>query len=132
MSPASDSSQAENAGLAATIATLDRVLATPGRWTVTLRTPDGVAGGTMAWSGSEIAVIATALPIPADGQSYRCWVERDGVRTPIGPMWLSGSTGYWAGPIGGWSALLTPGSRVGVSLVPAGDGPATPVLVGTL
>jgi hypothetical protein len=127
-----DRSQLENAGLTATMASLDRVLATPAHWTVTLRTPDGVDGGTMAWSGSEIAVITSALPGPADGQSYRCWVERDGVRTPIGPMWFSGTTGYWAGAIGGWVALLTPGSRVGVSLIPAGDGPATPVLIGSL
>ncbi len=47
-------------------------------------------------------------------------------------MWFSGSTGYWAGPIDGWAALLSPGARLGVSLVPAGGGPATPVLVGTL
>lgn len=125
-----DRAQVENAGLSATMASLDRVLATPVHWTVPLRMPDGEAGGTMAWSGSEIAVITTALPSPVDGQSYRCWVERDGVRTPIGPMWFSGSTGYWAGPVGGWAALLAPGSRVGVSLVPGDGGPATQVLVG--
>ncbi len=127
-----DRAQAENAGLTATMASLDRVLGTPAHWTVTLRTPDGVDGGTVAWSGSEIAVITTALPGPAGGQSYRCWVERDGVRTPMGPMWFSGSTGYWAGAIDGWGPLLTPGARLGVSLVPAGGGPAAPVLIGTL
>lgn len=127
-----DRAQAENAGLAATMANLDRVLGTPVHWTVTLRTPDGVAGGTVAWSGSEIAVITTALPSPAGGQSYGCWVERDGVRTPVGPMWFSGSTGYWAGPVDGWATLLSPGATFGVSVVPAGGGPATPVLVGTL
>jgi hypothetical protein len=124
--------QAENTGLTATMASLDRVLATPTHWTVTLRTPDGTAGGTVAWSDAEIAVITTALPAPAAGQSYGCWVERDGVRTPIGPMWFSGSTGYWAGGLDGWASLLTPGARFGVSLAPAGGGPATPALVGTL
>ncbi|HEY5630363.1 MAG TPA: hypothetical protein VIR16_12725 [Candidatus Limnocylindrales bacterium] len=127
-----DRAQVENAGLTETMASLDRVLATPAHWTVTLRTPDGVDGGTMAWSGSEIAVITTALPGPAAGQSYRCWVERDGVRTPIGPMWFSGTTGYWAGAVGAWAPLLAPGSRVGVSLIPAGGGPAAPVLTGSL
>jgi hypothetical protein len=127
-----DRAQTENAGLTTTMATLDRVLATPVHWVVTLRTPDGVAGGTVAWSGAEIAVITTAVPSPSGADSYRCWVERDGVRTPIGPMWFSGSTGYWAGPIDGWAALLAPGARIGVSLVPTGGGPATPVLVGTL
>lgn len=127
-----DRAQAENAGLTATMASLDRVLGTPVHWTATLRTPDGVAGGTVAWSGSEIAVITTALPGPAGSESYRCWVERDGVRTPMGPMWFSGSTGYWAGAIDGWGPLLSPGARLGVSLVPAGGGPAAPVLVGTL
>jgi hypothetical protein len=127
-----DRARAENAGLTATMASLDRVLATPDHWTVTLRTPDGTAGGSVAWSGSEIAVITIALPSPTGGQSYRCWVERDGVRTPIGPMWFSGSTGYWAGPTDGWAALLAPGARLGVSLVPADGGPDTPVLVGTI
>jgi hypothetical protein len=124
--------QSENAGLAATMDSLDRILATPAHWTVTLRTPDGTAGGTVAWSGSEVAVITTALPSPTAGASYRCWVERDGVRTPIGPMWFSGSTGYWAGPTDGWAALLSPGARFGVSLVPADGAPAAPVLVGSL
>jgi hypothetical protein len=127
-----DQAQAENSGLTTTMATIDRVLATPDHWVVTLRTPDGTAGGTVAWSGAEIAVVTTTVPSPSRGASYRCWVERDGVRTPIGPMWFSGSTGYWAGPIGGWGSLLSPGARLGVSLIPAGDSPATPVLVGGL
>ena len=127
-----DSARKENLRLTATAATLDRVLATPAHRVVTLWTPDGMAGGTVAWSGSEIAVITTALPSPSVGQSYRCWIERDGVRTPIGPMWLSGSTGYWAGPIDGFAGLLSPGARLGVSPVPGGDGPPAPLLVGTL
>ena len=127
-----DRAQVENAGLTDTMATMNRVLATPAHWVVTLRTPDGTAGGTMAWSGAEIAVVTTAVSSPNSDQSYRCWVERDGVRTPIGPMWFSGSTGYWAGPIEAWGALLVPGARLGVSLVPAAGGPPTPVLEGSL
>jgi hypothetical protein len=127
-----DRAQTQNAGLTATMASLDRVLATPVHWTTTLRTPDGTAGGTVAWTASEIAVITSVLPAPPSGRSYRCWVERDGVRTPIGPMWFSGSTGYWAGDMGGWADLLSPGARFGVSVIPGDGGPGTPVLVGTL
>ncbi len=127
-----DRAQTQNAGLTATIASLDRVLATPVHWTTTLRTPDGTAAGTVAWTASEIAVITSVLPAPSSGQSYRCWVERDGVRTPIGPMWFSGSTGYWAGDMGGWADLLSPGARFGISVAPDDGGPGTPVLVGTL
>jgi hypothetical protein len=127
-----DRAQTENAGLTATMAALDRVLATPVHWVVTLRTPDGMAGGVAGWSGSEIAVVTTSLPGPSVGEAYRCWVERDGVRTPIGPMWFSGSTGYWAGAIDGWAELLTPGAKLGVSLVPEGGGSAVPVLTGSL
>ena len=131
-SAALDRATLENAGLADTAATLNRILATPTHWVVTLRAPDGTAGGTMAWTAAEIAVITTSVPGPTAGQSYRCWVERDGVRTPIGPMWFSGSTGYWAGPMGGWASGFIKGARLGVSLVPAGDGPPTPVLVGEI
>ncbi len=126
-----DRVRAENVALASTTATLDRVLATPIHWVVTLRAPDATAGGTVAWTTSEIAVITTAVPPPAKGQSYRCWVERDGVRTPVGPMSFSGSTGYWAGPMDGWGDLLSPGAQFGVSLM-SEDGRATPVLTGSL
>ncbi len=127
-----DRAQTQNAGLTATMASLDRVLATPVHWTTTLRTADGTAGGTVAWTASEIAVITSVLPAPPSGRSYRCWVERDGVRTPIGPMWFSGSTGYWAGDMGGWADLLSPGARFGVSVTPDDGGPGTLVLVGAL
>lgn len=127
-----DHARTENAGLTATTATLDRVLAAPVHWVTTLRSPDGSAGGTVAWTATELAVITTTLPgPPADHQAYRCWVERDGVRTPVGAMSFSGSTGYWAGSMEGWSSAFAPGATFGVSLVSDGGG-AAPVLVGQL
>jgi hypothetical protein len=123
--------QAETARLEAVAATFDRVLAAPQHWTVTLRTADGTAAGTMAWSAAEIVVVTTGLPAPGDGQTYRCWVEVDGTRTPMGSMAFAGATGYWVGSMYQWSESIGPGARYGVSLVPE-TGVATPVLVGTL
>jgi hypothetical protein len=110
---------------------MDRVLAAEPRWTVTLRTADGTPGGTLAWSAREVVVITSGLPAPGPGQAYRCWLERDGSRTPMGSMSFAGSTGYWSGPLSEYGSALRPGGRFGVSLVPAG-GPGTPVLVGEL
>lgn len=123
--------RAETARLEAVAATFDRVLAAPQHWSLTLRTADGAPAGTMAWSAAEIVVVTTGLPAPGDGQAYRCWVEINGTRTPMGAMSYAGSTGYWVGSMYQWSETIGPGARYGVSLVSEG-GPATPVLVGTL
>lgn len=125
-----DQARSETAALAASTATLDRVLAAPVHWVTTLRASDGSAAGTVAWTPTELAVVTTALPGPSAGEVYRCWVERDGVRTPVGAMSFSGSTGHWAGPMDGWADAFAPGATFGVSLVSA-DG-STPVLVGQL
>jgi hypothetical protein len=127
-----DRLRTENAELAAAAATLDRVFAAERFWTVTLRTADGSPGGTLAWSAQEVVVVTSGLPAPGSGQSYRCWLERDGSRTRMGEMAFSGSTGYWAGSLDEYGqGALRPGGRFGVSLVPAGGG-GTPVLVGEL
>ena len=123
--------RAETARLEAVAATFDRVLAAPQHWSLTLRTADGAPAGTMAWSAAEIVVVTTGLPAPGDGQAYRCWVEINGTRTPMGAMSYAGSTGYWVGSMYQWSETIGTGARYGVSLVSEG-GPATPVLVGTL
>jgi hypothetical protein len=124
--------QAENADLAVAAATLDRVLTAERSWKVTLRTADGTPGGTLAWSATEVVVIASGLPAPGPAQAYRCWLERDGSRTPIGWMAFSRSTGYWTGLMSDYGdGALRPGGRFGVTLVPAGGG-GTPVLVGEL
>ncbi len=128
-----DRSRAEVAALASVTATFDRVLATPTHWVTPLRTADGAPGGTLAWNADEIVVATSALPQPAPGQEYRCWVERDGTRIPVGSMSFSGSTAYWAGPMDGWGSAFAPGAMFGVSLVPAGGGGDSPtVLVGSL
>jgi hypothetical protein len=126
-----DQLEAQRTELAGAVATMDRVLAAEPFWTVALRTADGTPGGTLAWSSAEVVVITSGLPPPGPGQAYRCWLERDGNRTPMGWMAFAGSTGYWAGRLSEYDRTLQEGGRFGVSLVLAGGG-ATPVLVGEL
>jgi hypothetical protein len=115
--------QAAAIGTAAT--TLDRILAAPTHWVATLRTADGTPGGTLAWSPSEVVVLATALGDPQPGVTYRCWIEHAGTRTPVGEMAFAGGVGYWAGANGSWGDLA-PGNRFGVTAVDAAGhvGPA--------
>ena len=127
-----EQARAESLQLASATATLDRVLADPVHWITPLSGAGGTPGGSLAWSPTEVVVIATGLGRPAPGASYRCWVERDGVRTEVGAMSFSGDVGYWAGSMTGWGSSLEPGGTFGVSHVtPDGGDPAT-VLVGTL
>lgn len=123
--------QAANAELAAVATSFDRVLADPVHWVVPLRATDGAPGGTLAWSRTDLVVVSSVLPAPSDGRSYVCWVEHDGVRTPVGSMRFSGATGYWSGAMADWGADFAPGARFGVSLK-ADNGEAVPVLVGSL
>jgi hypothetical protein len=127
-----DRARAESAELASVAAMMDRVLAAPVHWITPLATVDGAPGGTLAWSNTEIVVISGVLPVPEPGQTYRCWVERDGKRTPIGSMDFTRGTGYWAGSMSGWDGLLTRGARFGISLVPASGGEGAPVLIGSI
>lgn len=123
--------QAANAELAEVASSFDRVLADPVHWVAPLRTTDGQAGGTLAWSQTQLVVVTTVLPAPSDGRSYVCWVERGGTRTRLGAMDFTGSTGYWVGSMAGWADDFAPGARFGVSLT-AGGGETVPVLVGSL
>jgi len=99
----------------------------------------GTAGagvnGTLAFSPSskELVVLAQGLVEPAAGMQYRCWVEIDGGRRRIGQMFFGGDVAYWVGPVEE-IAGVGPGTRFGVSLVPAeGDSVATdPILEGEL
>jgi Anti-sigma-K factor rskA len=99
----------------------------------------GTAGagvnGTLAFSpgSKELVVLAQGLPQPAAGMQYRCWVEIDGGRRRIGQMFFGGDVAYWVGPVEEITSV-GPGTRFGVSLVPAeGDSVATdPILEGEL
>jgi len=95
---------------------------------------DGAPAGTVAWSPAEIVVMTTALTPPGAGAEYRCWVERDGRRTPIGVMRFAEGLAYWAGPRARYDDLpLDGGGRLGVSLEHTGEaGGGAPVLVGEL
>lgn len=127
-----DRARAEAAELSAVTAAMDHVLASPVHWITPLQTADGAPGGTLAWSATEIVVVTSALPMPEPGQVYRCWVEQGGARTTVGAMDFTGGTGYWAGSMSGWVGLLAPGSRFGVSLVPATGGEGAPMLIGSI
>lgn len=120
----------ETAGLGAATTAMSQVLATDVHWTTSLRTADGAADGTVAWTADQIVVIADLPSLPA-GARYRCWVDQAGARTSIGSMAMTGSTGYWSAPMDGWGQLMATGAQFGVSIVSA-DGSSTSVLVGTL
>ena len=79
----------------------------------------------------ELAVIAKGLTEPAGDREYRCWVEIDGQRTPVGKMFFGGDLAFWAGPVETVSDLPA-GSKFGVSLVDTAgsDVGEPPVLTG--
>lgn len=79
----------------------------------------------------ELAVIASGLTEPAGDREYRCWVEIDGQRTPVGKMFFGGDLAFWAGPVETIDDL-PPGSRFGVSLADTAgsDVGEPPVLAG--
>jgi hypothetical protein len=93
------------------------------------------AEGTLAFSPStrELVVLAQGLQEPAAGMQYRCWVETDGGRRRIGQMFFGGDIAYWVGPVDELTGV-GPGTRFGVSLVPADGDSLTgdPVLLGEL
>jgi hypothetical protein len=65
-----------------------------------------------------------ALEPPPPDKVYRCWIERDGVRSPVGQMWFSGGTAYWNGSLDEWARTsFEAGGTFGISLEPV-SGPA--------
>ena len=112
---------------------VDRVLRDADHTAISLVGLDGEPAGTAAWSSAEIVVMSTALTPPGAGAEYRCWVERDGQRTPIGAMRFADGVAYWWGPLDRYDDLPFEGGRLGVSLEVTGQpGGGAPVLLGEL
>ena len=112
---------------------VDRVLRDADHTAISLVGLDGEPAGTAAWSSAEIVVMSTALTPPGTGAEYRCWVERDGHRTPIGAMRFADGVAYWWGPLDRYDDLPFDGGRLGVSLEVTGQpGSGAPVLLGEL
>ena len=129
-----DASRAQTEELSQVTAVLGRLLSEPDHRVVSLAAADGTKEGSVAWSNHDLAVITTALTEPSAGEVYRCWIERDGVRSPVGKMWFVGNLAYWTGSLDGWATIsLDDGGRFGVSLEPAAGGTAgQPVLTADL
>jgi hypothetical protein len=115
-------------------ASIDRLLQDAGHTTIRLVGLDGSPAGVATWSSGEIVVMTAALRPPGPGAEYRCWVERDGQRAPIGVMRFADGIAYWSGSLDRYDDLrLDGGGRLGVSLEAAGQGGGgAPVLVGEL
>jgi hypothetical protein len=126
--------QAETTALKEVAAGLDLILQDPAHQVAVLSTAAGASAGTVSWSTarSEVVVLASGLAAPPAGQTYRCWIDRNGSRVAVGEMWLAGSIAYWVGGMDAWSATFEPGGRFSVSLEPAAGGPGTVVLTANL
>lgn len=104
--------------------------------TVRLASTSGSAArGTILFSPStgELVVVADDLEEPASGSEFRCWVEIDGARRPVGKMFFGGGLSYWVGDVEA-VAGLTGDATFGISLADtSGSGSAAePVMVGRL
>jgi anti-sigma-K factor RskA len=124
--------QAQSAGLAHVTAATLALTGEPDAEHVQLAGTDD-RWGSVVYSADkgELAVIANGLTEPAGDREYRCWVEIDGQRTPVGKMFFGGDLAFWAGPVETISDL-PPGSTFGVSLVDTAgsDVGEPPVLTG--
>ena len=84
---------------------------------VALRNQDGEPSGALVVdpASSRIAILTDDLPPPSAGMEYRCWVELDGQREPVGRMWFEAGLAYWAGETAG-VATWPAGTSFGISL----------------
>lgn len=118
------------AGLRALAVTMDRILRDPDHRVVSLRGADGLAAGTIAWSSRDIAMLTLALAPPPPDRVYRCWIERAGVRSPVGQMWFSGTTAYWNGSLDEWATTsFGAGGTFGISLEPISGSVGSPAIL---
>lgn len=97
--------------------------------------PGTTASGTILFSPAsrELVVVATGLSEPPADREFRCWVEIDGRRQPVGKMFFGGDLSYWAGPVHTLSEVGS-SARFGVTLVDASGSSVEgdPVLSGEL
>ncbi|HUP54174.1 MAG TPA: anti-sigma factor [Methylomirabilota bacterium] len=122
-------------GLAAvTNATID-LTARPDLERVTLASADADTTGTLLFSPSttQLVVVATGLQQPPVGREYRCWVEVNGKREPVGRMFFADDLAYWVGDTPAVSGIPQ-GTTFGVSLAELGGASidAPPVITGQL
>jgi hypothetical protein len=132
----------ELAAQGVTIAALEHVAAAtmnvsaePDAEYVAMKGSDPALDGDLIYSPStiELVVLADGLTPPLSGQEYRCWVEINGRREPVGKMFFSAHLAYWTGPAPELKGV-SDGATFGVSLVDASGNPvdSAPVLVGQL
>jgi hypothetical protein len=90
---------APTSGAIRILATAADVLQGQGYSLAHLETPDGTPGGFVAVSpgSGRLVVVSRALAEPSGGARYLCYLERDGIRTAVGPMHFDGGVAYWAG-----------------------------------
>jgi len=111
-----------------------RLEAQPDRERVELASTTGdPTTGTLSYSPSskELVVVADHLARPPAGKEYRCWVEVNGKKIPIGKMFFGGDLAYWVGDVP-QVAGLPDDTKFGVSLIDLAspETPGQPVLVG--
>jgi len=125
-----ETAQAEEAALGTVTAALDRVLASDGHKVVPLQRADGSVAGSISWSRQDIVVLTSALEPPPTGQEYRCWLENNGTRTPIGRMDYAGHVAFWAASLDEWATVaIGAGTRFGVSLDAIGGAGGSPAIL---
>lgn len=125
-----DRTRQQTAALEAVAATLDRVLRDPDHRVVDLRDADGAIRGSLSWSSRDLVVLTTALEPPPPDRVYRCWIERNGVRSPVGRMWFAGGTAFWSGSLADWATTsFEGGGTFGVSLEPVSGPVGNPAIL---
>jgi len=125
-----DQARQETAALGALSATLDRILRDPEHRVADLHTADGTVQGSVSWSRHDIAIVTMALEPPPPDRIYRCWIERGGVRSPIGLMWFAGDAAFWNGSLDEWATTsLEAGGTFGISLEPVSAPAGNPAVL---
>ncbi len=98
-------------------------------------TDGGTTTGSLLFSPSttKLVVVASGLAPPPEGREYRCWIEVDGQRSPVGKMFFADDLAYWVGDTPEVSNA-GPGTTFGVSVTDTGglSLQADPVIVGQL